>query len=70
MQAVLALVAINLLLVGRILTYRSSRSAWLKDGPGTAMDKLNADPKLKLHYRLGLANYSLGVVLFIVCFFL
>ena len=70
MKAALALLAISLLLLGRILTYRSSRSAWQKAGPGTAMDKLNADPRLRLHYRLGLANYSLGVALFIFCFFL
>jgi hypothetical protein len=70
MKAVLALLGITLILIGRILTYRASKAAWERSGAGSALDQLNADPKLRTLYRAGQAHYIAGVLLFALCFFL
>jgi hypothetical protein len=70
MKAALALFAVAVMLIGRILTYKASKAAWDSSGSGTPLDKINSDPKLKAMYRLGQGHYIVGAVMFGACFLL
>ena len=70
MKAVLALFAITIMLIGRILTFKASKAAWESNGASSPLDKINTDPKLRTLYRLGQGHYLFGAALFAVCFFL
>jgi hypothetical protein len=72
MKAALALFAVAVMLIGRILTYKASKAAWDSSGSGSAtpLDKINSDPKLKAMYRLGQGHYIVGAVMFGACFLL
>jgi hypothetical protein len=70
LKAIVAIVGVLLMLIGRFCIYRVSRRAALIEGQGPLGDRIKSEPRLQAWYRFGQSHYFMGIAAFAAAFFL